>query len=695
MFRFPYSTLKSISDTEISYESLLEWLRYQGFEIASIEKTDDGDTLIEIEVKANRPDMLSVEGVLREVYISQKIPAPKTLDADLKLSFSPDNNLSHKIRILSKDVHRYCGIEITGIDNTVKTPDYITDVLTKLGIPSISPVVDISNYVLVLTGQPSHIFDTDKLSGDIRVENIAEEQTISTLNGTDVKFPAGALIISDDEKPVCAAGMIGSPNAEITPETKNVIIECANFDHIIIRTTSKKTHVSTMASYRYERGVDTELCYRGARILAKMIADICGGKVNTKAYCYRDTEYKPQVLTLTTERTNALLGTELYPDEIADMLRRCYFDVKVIDGTAMEVKVPSFRLDIEIDADLIEEVGRIYGYHNIKPQPIKLYAPYIENKINKNANLLRNAMVGYGFVEVLTYGFIPADAMKTLAVPETSPYYGDVQILNPLASWYQLMRPNMAYNLIQTAINNMSATRSNIKIFELGKTFGKKDASATGYENYFERNMFALLLTGTKIPKGFGVSKEIKYSIYDAVALVKNLLSEYTTDLRISNNDGFGIFEPGAGAEITAGGKHIGIVGKISPEVLSGFENGKLAKDDVFYAEFCYENLGEVKKSISYQSSFPSVVREYNFVVKNGIHFQDYKDLITSASPFVISVKPVDVYFGTGVEKGFSSVLISVEYNAVTRTLAAEEIEAAEHIFKMKLSEKFGIVLKS
>ena len=695
MFKFPYSTLKSISDTDITYESLLEWLRYQGFEIASTEKTPDGDTLIEIEVKANRPDMLSVEGVLREVYISQKIQAPKTLDSDMKINFSADNSLSHKIRIMSPDVHRYCGIEITGIDNTVKTPDYITDVLTKLGIPSISPVVDISNYVLVLTGQPSHIFDTDKLSGDIRVENTVEDKDISTLNGSDVKFPAGALVISDDEKPVCVAGMIGTPNAEITSETKNIIIECANFDHIVIRTTSKKTHVSTMASYRYERGVDTELCYRGARILAKMITEICGGKVNPNAYCYRDTEYQPQVLTLTTERTNAILGTELYPDEIADMLRRCYFDVKVIDGTAMEVKVPSFRLDIEIDADLIEEVGRIYGYHNIKPQPIKLYAPYVENKINKNANLLRNAMVGYGFIEVLTYGFIPSDAMNILEVPENSPYYGDIQIQNPLASCYQLMRPNLAYNLIQTAINNMSSTRSSIKIFELGKTFGKKDRTACGYDNYFEKNMFGMILTGTKISKGFGVSKEIKYSIYDAVALVKNLISEYAVDVKIRNTENVGIFETGAGAEITAAGKHIGIVGKVSPDVLLRFENGKLAKDEMFYAEFCYEDLSEIKRSISYQSEYPSVVREYNFVVKNGIHFQDYKELITSASPFVVSVKPVDVYFGAGVEKGYSSVLVNVEYNAVTRTLAAEEIEAAEHIFKVKLSEKYGIVLKS
>ena len=686
--------LRSVSDVEVDYDELLEWLRYQGFEIASIEKVDD-DTLIEIEVKANRPDMLSVEGVLREVYISKNIPQPKVIDANVKLKFSPDHKLSHDIKIESPDVHRYCGIEITGIDNTVETPAYIVDALTKLGIPTINAVVDISNYVLVLIGQPSHVFDTDKLNGAITVKNTEEPTKFLTLNGSEVEFPKGALLISDDEKPVCAAGMIGSPNAEITKDTKNIIIESANFDHIIIRTTSKKTHVSTMASYRYERGVNTELCYNGARLLTKLITEICGGKVNEKAYCYTDAEYVPQALTLTTDRTNSLLGTKLYPDEIADMLRRCYFDVKVIDGTKMEVTVPAFRLDIEIDNDLIEEVGRIYGYHNIEPQPIKMYAPYVENPINKNANVLRDIMVGHGFIEVLTYGFIPQDSMNVLEIPEGSEYYGNVHILNPLASWFELMRPTMSYNLIQTAINNLALGKNDIKIFELGKTFKKTVGHADSYEDYSERNMFAALFTGAKMNRGFGASKDIKYSVYDAVALVQSILGEYNLPIEIKNNDSFGMFEKGAAGEITVNGKHVGVVGKIASSVLNNFENGKLAKDDVLYVEFCYEDLIATKKSISYETSFPSIIREYNFIVKNGVHFCDYSQLITEASPFVVNVEPIDIYFGTGVAKGSSAVLIKIEYNAITRTLAADEIEAIETQFKNKLSEKYGIELKA
>ncbi len=693
MFKFPFNWLKSVSDTEISYDELLKWLREQGFELASLEEAGD-DKLIEIEVKANRPDMLSVEGVLREVYISKKIPEPKKIDADVALKFSSDHKLSHNIIVDSKDVHRYCGIEITDIDNTVKTPDYIVDVLTKLGVPSINPVVDISNYVLLLIGQPSHVFDTDKVDGDIKIANCDKPEKFLTLNGSETEFPKGALLISDDSKQLCAAGMIGSPNAEITSETKNIIIECANFDHIIIRTTSKKTHVSTMASYRYERGVDTELCYSGARILTKMISDICGGKVNTKAYCYKDNDYVPNVITLSTEHTNSLLGTKLYPDEIAEMLKRCYFDVKVIDGTTMDVTIPSFRLDVDLDVDLIEEVGRIYGYHNIEPAPIKMYAPYVENPVNKNANKLRDIMVGHGFIEVLTYGFIPSDAVSVLQIPEDSPYYGDIQILNPLSNFYQLMRPTHAYNLISTAISNMTAGKNDIKIFEIGKTFYREMGHKDSYDNYKERNMFAALITGTKHPRGFGINKDIKYTVYDAVSIVKSIFGEYDMPVQIKNSDEFGMFEKGAAAELTVNGKHVGIVGKISKKVLAGFENGKLAKDDVLYLEICYDGLEESKKSISYETSFPSVIREYNFIVKNGIHFTDYSEIITNESPLVINAAPIDVYFGTGVEKGYSSVLVNVEYNAIDRTLSADEIEVIEASFKEKLSAKYGIELK-
>ena len=429
MFKFSYNWLKAESEIGADYDELLHWLDIQGFEIASIEDYGD-DKAVEIEVKANRPDMLSVAGVLREFYAGKGRRQLKNFTPDVPLALVDDNGvLSHKIDVKTPDVHRYCAVEIRGVDNTGETPAYIKDRLTKSGVACINPIVDISNYVLLQIGQPIHIFDADKVKGDIRIENVPAPTKFTTLASTEIELPKGALLISDDENPLCVAGIIGGHAPEVTAETKNIIIESANFDHVIERVTSKKTHVQTAASYRFERGVSVATAVPGALICIDMITKLCGGEYNKTGYLYTDgTSAEPQKLTVTKKRINALLGSELSAEQICKYLNDCFFETECEDGENVVVTVPDFRLDIEYDVDVIEEVGRMYGYQNIEPQPIKLYAPYVENPVNKNANKLRDMMVGFGFIEVLTYGFIPGNAMQMLHIKEDSEYYGDIKI---------------------------------------------------------------------------------------------------------------------------------------------------------------------------------------------------------------------------------------------------------------------------
>ena len=287
MFKFSYNWLKAESEIGADYDGLLEWLNLQGFEIASIEDYGD-DKAVEIEVKANRPDMLSVAGVLREYYAGRGRRETKNFTPDVPLELTDDNGvLSHRIVVDSKDVHRYCAAEIRGVDNTGETPEYIKDRLMKSGIACINPIVDISNYVLLQIGQPIHIFDADKVKGDIRIENVPAPTKFTTLASTEIELPTGALLISDDENPLCVAGIIGGHAPEVTAETKNIIIESANFDHIIERVTSKKTHVQTAASYRFERGVSPATALPGALICIKMITELCGGEYNKTGYRWR------------------------------------------------------------------------------------------------------------------------------------------------------------------------------------------------------------------------------------------------------------------------------------------------------------------------------------------------------------------------------------------------------------------------
>lgn len=692
MFKFSYNWLSAESEIKTDYEELLRWLDVQGFEIASIEDYGD-DKAVEIEVKANRPDMLSVAGVLREYYAGKGRRQIKDFTPELPITFGGDNSvLSHKIVVKSKDVHRYSAVEIRGVDNTGETPEYIKDRLTKSGVACINPIVDISNYVLLLIGQPIHIFDADKVKGDIRIENVPAPTKFTTLASTEIELPTGALLISDDENPLCVAGIIGGHAPEVTEKTKNIIIESANFDHIIERVTSKKTHVQTAASYRFERGVSPATAIPGALICVKMITELCGGEYNKTGYLYTDnTKNEPQTMVVTKKRINSLLGSDLEIPQICKYLNDCFFETECDDGENIKVTIPDFRLDIDYDVDVIEEVGRMYGYHNIEPQPIKLYAPFAENPVNKNANKLRDMMVGFGFIEVLTYGFIPGNSMQMLHVKENSEYYGDIKILNPLNNFYELMRPSLAYGLISTAIANMSVGKNDLRIFEVGKRFFRQKDHEDGYN---EKNVFAALMTGVKLGRGFGIAKDAKFSVYDAVSLLDALLREYNIKYEIKQTDELGMFEAGAGGDIYVGGRRIGYIGKIDPKVLLEFENGKLARDDVAYLEFCFEGFDETKRSIEFDSAYPSVTREYNFLVKNGIHFTEYSPCIKESSNIIVNVSPRDVYVGAGVPKGFTSVLIRVEYNDPTRTLDFEEIASVEKTFFKSLSEKYGITLK-
>ena len=692
MFKFSYNWLKAESEIGADYDELIHWLDIQGFEIASIEDYGD-DKAVEIEVKANRPDMLSVAGVLREFYAGKGRRQLKNFTPDVPLTLVDDNGvLSHKIDVKTPDVHRYCAVEIRGVDNTGETPAYIKDRLTKSGVACINPIVDISNYVLLQIGQPIHIFDADKVKGDIRIENVPAPTKFMTLASTEIELPKGALLISDDENPLCVAGIIGGHAPEVTAETKNIIIESANFDHVIERVTSKKTHVQTAASYRFERGVSPATAVPGALICIDMITKLCGGEYNKTGYLYTDgTSAEPQKLTVTKKRINALLGSELSVEQICKYLNDCFFETECADGENIVVTVPDFRLDIEYDVDVIEEVGRMYGYQNIEPQPVKLYAPYVENPVNKNANKLRDMMVGFGFIEVLTYGFIPGNAMQMLHIKEDSEYYGDIKILNPLNNFYELMRPSLCFGLIQTAVANMSVGKNDLRIFEVGKRFFRQRDHEDGYN---EKNVFAALMTGVKLGRGFGIVKDAKFSVYDAVSLLDAIMREYNIKYEIRSTDELGMFEEGAGGDIYVDGRRIGYIGKISRAVLMEFENGKLARDDVAYLEFCFEGFGESKRSIEFDSDYPSVTREYNLLVKNGIHFTDYVSDIKGASDLIVNVSPRDVYTGIGVPKGFTSVLVRVEYNDPTRTLGFEEIADVEKKFLKALLDNHKITLK-
>lgn len=692
MFKFSYNWLVRESEIPVDYEKLMLWLSEQGFEIASLTDLGD-DKLIEIEVKANRPDMLCVAGVLREYYCACNMPACKEYRSDLGLKYSDDTAvLGHKIVVDSSDVHRYYALGIKNIDNFRATPKLVADALEKVGVALVCPAVDISNYVMMLIGQPTHIFDADNIEGDIVIKNAKKDTKFITLLGTESVFPAGTVFISDSKDALCVAGIIGGKKCELNKKTRNIIIEAANFDHIIERWASKKSHVTTLASYRYERGVSVDVAILGLNMVADMITDVCGGQVEVEAFGYSDGKEDAHTLDLSVAHTNKLLGSNLSADEIKNYLERCYFKVVKTQDSVHTVAVPSFRLDIDDAVDLIEEVGRMYGYHNIVPQAINMGISLVPNSLHMATKCIRNLLVGYGGIECLTYGFIPGNAMELLEIGSNNErFYGDIKILNPLSNYYSLMRPTMVYSLVTTAIDNVKSGCKKINIFEVGKTYFRDP----GFENgYNQRSTVAALLCGINQPKGFGIVRDNMYTVYDILAMLKGIMDHFNIPYSINKIDVLGFLKPGAGGYIVVDNDVVGCVGVISKALLEKFGVEKIVNSDILYFELDYDGLIERKKQIRHNRLFVGIKREYNFIVPNGKYFVDYKEEIFSASPLVIAVKPIDVYTGKGVEKGTTSVLVEVEYSAYNRAVDLDELSPIEDKFYESLQEKYGIVLK-
>ena len=692
MFKFSYNWLEKESDIPVDYGKLMKWLAEQGFEIASLSELDN-DKVIEIEVKANRPDMLYLAGVLREYYCACGISKPKEYIEDIGLNYSQNHAIfNHKINIMSKDVHRYYALGIRNIDNTKKTPAEIAEPLQKVGVSLVNPVVDISNYVMLLIGQPTHVFDADKLDGDISIVNSFEDIKFTTLAGTESTFPAGTIIISDEQDSLCVAGIIGGKKAEVCGDTTNIVLESANFDHIIERLASKKSHVTTLASYRYERGVSVDTAIIGLNMVAKLIKQICGGEVCVKAFEYSDGSVNAHEIELPISQANELLGSQLSAKEIIKYLEKCFFHVSKEIGDVLTVEVPSFRLDIDDPVDLIEEIGRMYGYHNIVPQPVKLSVPLNPNPLHLTTRKIRKLMVACGGIECLTYGFIPDNSMELLNISDSVPrFYGDIRILNPLSTYYALMRPTMAYNMIITAVDNIKAGCKKVNIFELGKTYFRDRDFENGYN---QRSTLAAVLCGINQPKGFGIVRDNMYTVYDMLSLVHTLFDEFNISYYIRKTNDLGFLKNGTSGYIIVDNNIVGCVGVVDKSILEKFGAEKIVNSDMLYFEFDYDGFVESKKQIRHERLFASVKREYNFIVPNGKYFADYKEEIYNASTIVIDVRAIDVYTGKGIEQGTTSVLIEVEYNAQDRNVDLDELSSIEDIFYGALQSKYGIVLK-
>lgn len=630
------------------------------------------DSVIDFELTANRGDLLSILGMAHEIaaIYNKKVK-------DIDLSYTENNEDINKNFKVLRNTENCSIFLVKKVENVEikESPTFIKNRLIASGIRPINNVVDISNYVMLETGQPLHYYDADTLNGVLEVRMANNNEKLTTLDGIERTLSTEDIVISDGKKAIGLAGVMGGLDTEITENTKNIIIESAIFDNVKIRKTSKEI-LRSEASSRFEKGLDPNRTYmaieRSCHLLEKYAdATIVGGLVKEDTTSLKDTK-----IDITFENINLVLGTEVPEDAVLDVFRRLGFTYEV-NGRTISVSVPKRRIDISIKEDLIEEVGRIYGVNNIEGRLPNL--PIKAGSFDKKTRNIRNKMIDLGLNETLSYILVNDKEAKDFTKDDTE----IIKLLDPMTEERNTLRHSISSSLFKIYEYNKARNNKDVSIFEIGKTFAKKQ------EKYIEETKIACLMAGEFY---LGVDNVKTVDFY----VIKGIAEELLDYLGYGNRYSFVIndsipdtFHPGQSAAISVNNDIVGFIGRVHPVK---------AKEAVYVMEINLDKLlskkvGKMKyKEIS---KFPSVKKDLAVVVDKNVAAGEIAGVIKKAAgSLLLGTKVFDVYTGTGLEENKKSIAYSLEFGANDRTLTDEEINQVIEKIIANL-EKQGATLRS
>ncbi len=630
---------------------------------------DDG--VIDFELTANRGDLLSILGMAYEIGA---IYDKKVKDIDLSYNQSnEDINNSFKVNVKTGN----CSIFLAKrVENVVikESPTFIKNRLIASGIRPINNVVDISNYVMLEVGQPLHYYDADTLNGCLEVRMAEENEKLTTLDDVERTLSSEDIVISDGKKAIGLAGVMGGAETEITENTKNIMIESAIFDNVKIRKTSKEI-LRSEASNRFEKGLDPNRTYmaieRSCHLLEKYAdAKIVGGLVK-----YDDTSLEDTKIDVSLEKVNRVLGTTISKEDVLDVFRKLAFETEV-NGDKITVSVPKRRIDISIEEDLIEEVGRIYGVNNIEGKLPSL--PLKQGSYNKTLRNIRNKMIDLGLNETLSYILVNDKE----ATKYTTDDVEIVKLLDPMTEERNTLRYSMIPSLVKIYEYNKARSQKDVSIFEIGKGFYKKD------EQYGENLKLCALMTGER----YLSVKSKQVDFYDIKGVAEELLDYIGYGGRYSfvvKDELPQEFHPYQTAQISVNNDIVGIIGKLHPNC---------TKDNVYVLEINLDKLLEKKTGkMKYKeiSKFPSVKKDLAVVIDKDITSEEIaKQIKKLAGNLLLGSKIFDVYTGENIEESKKSIAYSLEFGAADRTLTDDEINAILEKIITGLEKQGAIIRK-
>ncbi len=683
----------------------------------------EDDTVIEVDITPNRSDACSHYGVARDLYAyytahsaELKINNYELRKPDVSAFKTDSHSLEISVQVDAPDAcPRYTGVSIRGVE-IKESPEWLKNSLLAIGLRPINNVVDVTNFVLHECGQALHAFDADKIQGNaIHVRYARQGEKFVTLDGVEREMDAHDLMIANAEEAMCIAGVFGGLESGVTEKTKNIFLESAYFDPVTIRKTSRRHQLQTDASFRYERGCDPNNTLYVLKRAALLIQEVAGGTIamdvtDTIANVQRDNvqstkePFAPWEVTIDIERVYALIGKAIGTETIETILNALEIAIVAKHDGCWELRVPRYRVDVQRECDIVEDILRIYGYDNVEfPDKLNTSLAY---STKPNAEQLRRRiaeqLTAQGFNEILNNSLTKVSYYEPL---QQLPLEACVKIMNPLSSDLGVMRQTLLFGGLESIARNANRKNNDLKFYEFGNCYHynkskvesqkSKGIEAEPLAAYSEEPHLGLWLTGNKTAQSW-VRKEEKTTFYQLHAYVNNIFVRLGVDIsrltieRLENE----LFSDGLVLK-AEGGKALGFIGIVARKVLKSFD----IDQEVYYADLDWQRLlkqnKQYKAVISDLPKYPEVKRDFALLVDKSIEFADLaRAAFATEKKLLKNVYLFDVYEGKNLENGKKSYALSFILQDTENTLKDTQIENIMNRLKKTFEEKFGATLR-
>jgi phenylalanyl-tRNA synthetase beta chain len=635
------------------------------------------DSIIELGLTPNRADCLSVRGIAREAAVLSNMAFT---DLDIA-AVAPENDSQLPIRVeAGADCPRYAGRVIRNVDVSKPSPLWLQEKLRRCGLRSIDAVVDVTNFILLELGQPMHAFDLDKLSGGIVVRHSKAEESLELLDGQTLTLREGSLLIADEQQPLALAGIMGGEVSSVTSSTQHLFLEAAFFTPDLLAGRARSYGLHTDSSHRFERGVDFELPARAIERATALIVAICGGEPGPVSVIDSAPMPELKAILLREKRIAKVLGMDMAASDVEPILAGLGLGVARVDG-GWEVTAPSWRFDISIEVDLLEELARIYGYNRLPVRPIQdalTIRPATEGK--RSLAAIRQQLVARGYQEAVTYSFI--DPAMHAAMAEG---VEGVELLNPISADMSVMRTSLLPGLIKTAMHNAKRQQPRIRIFEAGQRFVKDN------EGLRQIPTLAALVTGRRSAESWNEAGEL-VDFYDLKGDLESLLSVATGEISFAPGS-YVALHPGQCADVFCNKELIGRIGALHPSLQAQWD----MVNPVYLFEIDQQAiLARDVPKFSELSKFPEVRRDLALIVGRELPAADVLQAIRAAAgDCLCDLKLFDLYQGKGIDPERKSLAVGLTFRHSSRTLNEEEVNQSVAAVVQTLQEAFGASLRN